>query len=71
MTRWQPAPQPIGWIDDFQGIAFETYRSPASGRLEQRWLGRPIRFRMPIIGQTATEQVRIPKAWWLRPPTPT
>lgn len=65
MTRWQPTPQPIGWIDDFKGVAFETYRSPASGRLEQRWLGRPITYRMPIIGQTATEQVRLPKAWWV------
>jgi murein tripeptide amidase MpaA len=67
LTRWTPAKQPIGWIDGFKGVAFETYRSPASGRMEQRWLGRPIRVRMPIIGQTATEQVRLPKAWWMPP----
>ncbi|MCC2977911.1 M14 family metallopeptidase [Sphingomonas sp. PL-96] len=67
MTRWTPASQPIGWIDGFKGVGYETYRSPASGRMEQRWLGRPIRFRMPIIGQTATEQVDLPNAWWVPP----
>ena len=65
MTRWQPAAQPIGAIEGFKGVAFETYRSPASGRVEQRWLGRPITYRMPIIGQTATEQVTLSKAWWI------
>jgi hypothetical protein len=65
LTRWTPAPQPIGWVEQFKGIAFETYLSPTSGRLEQRWLGRPITFRMPIIGQQPTESVRLPKAWWV------
>ena len=65
LTRWTPAPQPIGWIEQFKGIAFELYPSPASGRMEQRWLGRPITFRMPIIGQQPTETVRLPKAWWV------
>jgi hypothetical protein len=65
LTRWTPAPQPIGWVEQFKGIAFDTYLSPASGRLEQRWLGRPITFRMPIIGQQPTESVRLPKAWWV------
>ncbi|QNE39680.1 carboxypeptidase [Hymenobacter sp. NBH84] len=65
LTRWKPAPQPIGWIDKFKGVAFEWYQSPASGRLEQRWLGRPITFRMPIIGQQPTETVQLPKAWWV------
>ncbi|MEH3041100.1 MAG: M14 family metallopeptidase [Sphingomonas paucimobilis] len=67
LTRWQPAPKPIGWIDDFKGVAFDTYWSPASGRREQRWRGRPVTFRMPIIGQTPTERVRLPKAWWVPP----
>ena len=70
LTRWQPAPEPIGWIDEFRCVAFETYLSPASGRPEQRWLGRPITFRMPIIGQTETERVRLPRAWWLPPNLP-
>ncbi|UOQ70208.1 M14 family metallopeptidase [Hymenobacter cellulosilyticus] len=65
LTRWKPAPQPIGWIEQFKGVAFELYSSPASGRLEQRWLGQPITFRMPIIGQQPTEMVRLPKAWWV------
>jgi hypothetical protein len=65
LTRWTPAPQPIGWIEQFKGIAFDQYLSPASGRLEQRWLGQPITFRMPIIGQQPTESVHLPKAWWV------
>lgn len=65
LTRWTAAEQPIGWIDRFKGVAFETYLSPASGRREQRWLGTPITFRMPIIGQTPTESVALPKAWWV------
>ena len=65
LTRWAPAPQPIGWVEQFRGIAFDLYLSPASGRLEQRWLGQPITFRMPIIGQQPTESVRLPKAWWV------
>ncbi len=65
LTRWTPAAQPIGWIEQFKGVAFDTYMSPASGRLEQRWNGKPITFRMPIIGQTPTERVRLPKAWWV------
>jgi hypothetical protein len=65
LTRWAPAPQPIGWIEQFKGVAFELYQSPASGRLEQRWLGRPVTFRMPIIGQQPTQTVQLPKAWWV------
>ena len=65
LTRWAPAPQPIGWVEQFKGIAFERYQSPASGRLEQRWLGQPITFRMPIIGQQPTQTVQLPKAWWV------
>ncbi|KQN86277.1 carboxypeptidase [Sphingomonas sp. Leaf67] len=65
LTRWKPASTPIGWIEDFKGVAFDTYVSKASGREEQRWLGKPITFRMPIIGQTPVESVRLPKAWWV------
>lgn len=67
LTRWTPAAKPIGWIEDFKGVAFDWYRSPATGRLEQRWLGRPVSWRMPIIGQEAAETVRLPKAWWVPP----
>lgn len=67
LTRWKPAAKPIGWIKDFRGVAFDTYRSPATGRLEQRWLARPITFSMPIIGQQPVETVTLPKAWWVPP----
>ncbi|KTF69803.1 carboxypeptidase [Sphingomonas sp. WG] len=67
LTRWTPAETPIGWIEQFKGVAFEWYSSPASGRMEQRWTGKPIHFRMPIIGQRPTETVRLPKAWWIPP----
>ncbi|EJL31862.1 M14 family metallopeptidase [Novosphingobium sp. AP12] len=63
LTRWTPAQQPIGWLDRFKGVAFETYPSPATGRMEQRFTGRRITFRMPIIGQDAVESVRLPQAW--------
>ena len=65
LARWKPAATPIGWIDNFKGIAFETYRSPATGRMEQRWTGKPITFRMPIIGQDPVESVTLPTAWWV------
>jgi murein tripeptide amidase MpaA len=63
LTRWTPAHQPIGWLDRFKGVAFETYASPATGRMEQRFTGRRITFRMPIMGQDAVEAVRLPQAW--------
>ncbi|MFC6621340.1 M14 family metallopeptidase [Novosphingobium panipatense] len=63
LTRWTPAKQPIGWVDRFKGVAFDTYRSPATGRMEQRWTGKRITFRMPIIGQDPVESVRLPVAW--------
>lgn len=65
LTRWKPAPSPIASIEGFKGVAYDTYPSPASGRREQRWLGRPIRMRMPVIGQVATESVTLPEAWWV------
>jgi murein tripeptide amidase MpaA len=67
LTRWKPSPAPIGWVDQFKGVAFEMYRSPATGRMEQRWTGRPITFRMPIIGQDPVESVTLPKAWLVPP----
>jgi hypothetical protein len=65
LTRWKPAAEPIGWIDTFKGVAFETYVSPVTGRAEQKWLGRPVTWRMPIIGQDPVETVTLPKAWWI------
>ncbi|KQR80267.1 carboxypeptidase [Sphingomonas sp. Leaf343] len=67
LTRWTPAARPIGWIEKFRGIAFDTYRSPATGRMEQRWTGRPVTFRMPVIGQDPVDTVTLPRAWWVPP----
>ncbi|EQB15278.1 M14 family metallopeptidase [Novosphingobium lindaniclasticum] len=63
LTRWQPAKNPIDWVDGFKGVAFESYTSPASGRREQRWTGKSISFRMPVIGQEPVEIVTLPQAW--------
>jgi murein tripeptide amidase MpaA len=65
LARWKPAAQPIDWVEDFKGVAFEIRHSPASGRPEQRWTGKPVTWRMPIIGQEPVETVTIPKAWWV------
>ncbi len=65
LARWRPAATPVDWVERFKGVAFETYRSRASGRMEQRWTGTPIHFRMPIIGQDPVETVTLPKAWWV------
>ncbi|WP_200885046.1 M14 family metallopeptidase [Croceibacterium mercuriale] len=65
LTRWRPAAEPIGHVENFRGVAFDSYVSPASGREEQRWLGRPVTFRMPIIGQEEVESVILPRAWWI------
>ena len=67
LARWKMATQPVDWIENFKGVAFTTYRSAATGRLEQRWTGKPIQFRMPIIGQEPVETVTLPKAWWIPP----
>ncbi|WP_414712239.1 M14 family metallopeptidase, partial [Sphingomonas sp.] len=37
LARWRPAERPIGWVDDFKGVTFDTYRPPVTGRMEQRW----------------------------------
>lgn len=65
LVRWKPAARPIGWEKAFKGVAFDTYRSPASGRMEQRWSGRPVTWRMPVIGQEPVETVTLPSAWWI------
>ncbi len=65
LTRWKPAAEPIGWVEDFKGVAFTTRLSPASGRKEQAWLAKPVQWRMPIIGQEPVETVRLPRAWWI------
>jgi murein tripeptide amidase MpaA len=65
VMRWKPAPKPLYVIPDFKGVAYETYRSPASGGNEVRWLGRPVTQRMPVFGQIPDKVVTLPAAWWV------
>ena len=64
VVRWKPLSKPLYTID-FLGVAHERYKSAASGRDEIRWLGRPIRQRMPVIGQAPDQTVTLPAAWWV------
>lgn len=64
VTAWKPIAKPI-YMLDFKGVAHGRYRSPASGRDEVRWLGRPITQRMPVFGQAAAASIRLPRAWWV------
>lgn len=65
VLRWTRTATPIFSIDDFKGIAQARYRSPASGRDEVRWLGKPITFRMPVFGERPELTVPLPRAWWV------
>lgn len=51
----------------FKGIAYETYDSPASGRREIRWLGRPDPelWRLPFYTSHPTLTLRRPEAYWV------
>jgi hypothetical protein len=40
-------------------------RSPVTGREEIRWLGRPVRFQMPVFGQEPAARATLPRAWWV------
>jgi murein tripeptide amidase MpaA len=65
VLTWKAAPAPIATIPDFKGVAFERYRSAASGGNEVRWLGRPITQRMPVIGEVPDTLATLPAAWWV------
>ena len=67
VLRWKSRKAPLYTIDDFLGVAHETYRSPASGRDEIRWLGKPVRQRMPVFGEEPDVEVTLPAAWWVPP----
>lgn len=64
VVRWKTLGKPIYTVD-FLGVAFERYKSPASGRDEVRWLGRPVTQRMPVIGESPAQSVTLPAAWWV------
>lgn len=69
VVRWKPLKEPIYTVD-FLGIAYERYRSPASGRDEIRWLGRPVTQKMLVLGEEPDRSVALPKAWWVPASTP-
>jgi murein tripeptide amidase MpaA len=51
---------------DFQGVAYETYVSPATGTNEVRWLGTPRLYsRLPIALEKPEVEVARPKAYWV------
>jgi hypothetical protein len=65
----------LAWADDMTGptgsvlfhpVERETYQSPASGREEVRWLGRPGKpLRVPIYGARAVVTAERPEAYWV------
>lgn len=64
VVRWKPREAPLYTVD-FLGVTHDTYRSPASGRDEIRWLGKPVTQRMPVIGEDPELEVTLPTAWWV------
>lgn len=71
----RPAEIPANFVADetpmrtraFKGILYETYDSPASGRSELRWLGRPDPelWQVPFYGSRPTLTLRRPTAYWV------
>ena len=51
----------------FKGVLYETWDSPASGRQEVRWLGRPDPelWQLPYYGSRAGIRLRRPTAYWV------
>ncbi len=66
LTGWKVSPTPIG-TRAFLGVQYETYRSPASGRDEIRWLGKADKtpWQVPLISSTATLTFTPPAAYWV------
>jgi len=71
----RPAELPANFVSDdqpsrtraFKGVAFEMYDSPASGRSEVRWLGRPDAdlWQMPFYSSHPTLTLHRPAAYWV------
>lgn len=64
MVKWERLAKPIATVE-FKGISHDRYRSPASGREEIRWLGKPVTTRKPVIGHKESLSVTIPRAWFI------
>jgi hypothetical protein len=65
-TVWVPGTRPVREVD-FLGVLYETYPSPASGRDEIRWLGKPDPrvWRLPVFGAEAAVHLKPPAAYWV------
>ncbi len=69
----RPAELPVTWVDggrkralDFLGVESVVYDSPASGRKEVRWLGRPQTFsNLPVLTDQPGKLVKRPLAYWV------
>ena len=71
----RPAEVPANFVSDakpsatraFKGVRFETYASPASGRDEVRWLGKPDPepWALPYYGSHPTLSLKRPVAYWV------
>jgi murein tripeptide amidase MpaA len=53
--------------ETFLGVLFETYDSPASGRKEVRWLGKPdpTPWSLPLYTSEPSLKLTPPKAYWI------
>jgi murein tripeptide amidase MpaA len=71
----RPAEVPANFVPDptpletraFRGVLYETYESPASGRTEIRWLGRPDPelWQVTYFGSRPSLTLRRPTAYWV------
>ncbi|CAN5355930.1 M14 family metallopeptidase [soil metagenome] len=65
-TNFKSDPTPVN-TRAFKGILYETYDSPASGRREIRWLGRPDPevWQVPYFGSRPGLILHRPTAYWV------
>lgn len=61
---WKMKKEPTGTVDHL-GIAWEKYRSPASGTDEVRYLGKPVKETLKLYTQEPDATVAPPAAWWV------
>jgi murein tripeptide amidase MpaA len=65
-ANFEPDPTPHQ-TRAFKGVLYETYDSPASGRTEIRWLGRPDPelWQLPYYGSRPALSLHRPTAYWV------
>jgi murein tripeptide amidase MpaA len=65
VVSWKPLERPVGTFR-FRPVSRETYTSPASGREEVRWTGRPLpAVDAPVFSAEPGVTVRAPRAYWV------